>query len=319
LEINNSLDRDARLQKRKFLICAPSYSQNNGGAIVLHKLCHLINTLGEKAYLFPYVDNVELNKFNYRSVLFKFLKNHLRGPFRKFKTIPSLITPVLKNRPNDISTDEWIVVYPEMTFGNPLGAKNVVRWILHDPGFHTNKIYYGKGELYFRISDRFNEIPIHGSIYSDNFLQVFHYPTELYNLKNTNNKRFGTAYCLRKGKNKKIIHDLSTSILIDGMSHEKISQIFKKVNQFISYDEHTTYSYFAGLCGCDSIVVPTDGVTEEEWLPNPEDRYGISYGFNNIEKARKTRALLPNYMKNLENQSILSVQNFLTETENYFK
>lgn len=304
---------------KKILIVAPSYSANNGGSIVLHKLCHIINSLGREAYLFPFVDNLELNKFNYKSILVKFFKKNLREPFRRFKTNPSFNTPVLKKRPKDIESDGWIVVYPEITFGNPLSAKNVVRWLLHDPGFHTNKIYYGKGELYFRISDRFKEMPVYGSEYASHFLQVFHYPLELYNKNDISDNRIGTAYSIRKAKNKKIVHDLSNSILIDGMPHEKVSKIFKQVERFISYDEHTTYSYFAALCGCDSIVIPADGISEEEWLPNLEDRYGLSYGFNNISASRETRKLLPNFLQRLEEKSTLSVVSFLNEVDIYFK
>ena len=132
-------------------------------------------------------------------------------------------------------------------------------------------------------------------------------------------KRIGTEYCVRKAKNKKIVHDLSNSILIDDMPHEEISKIFKKVEKFISYDEHTTYSYFAALCDCDSIVIPTEGVSEEEWLPNVEDRYGLSYGFENIDSARETRRLLPNFLQQLEERSSLSVIKFLEEIDIFFE
>lgn len=303
---------------KKILIVAPSYSANNGGSIVLHKLCHIINCLGREAYLFPFVDNFELNKFNYKSILVKFFKKHLREPFRKFKTIPNLNTPVLKQRPENIATDEWIVVYPEIIFGNPLYAKNVVRWLLHDPGFHSKKIYFNSGELYFRISDRFNAITINGSKCSESFLQVFHFPLDLYNLEHTSKKREGTAYCIRKGKGREIVHNLSNSILIDNLDHNEIAVIFKSVKQFISYDPHTTFSYFAALCGCDSIIIPENNITEEEWLPNPQDRYGLAYGFNNLEKARKTRHLLPGLFEKLERESIASAKNFLNETEIFF-
>jgi hypothetical protein len=33
--------------------------------------------------------------------------------------------------------------FKEQVFGNPLNAKNIVRWMLHTPGFHTGKKYYG--------------------------------------------------------------------------------------------------------------------------------------------------------------------------------
>jgi hypothetical protein len=309
---------------KKILIVAPSYSANNGGSIVLHKLCHIINNLGREAYLFPFVDNLELNKFNYKSVLVKFFKKHLREPFRKFKTIPGLNTPVLKKRPEDIETDKWIIVYPEIIFGNPLYAKNVVRWLLHNPGFHNQDsstrsgYFYGSGELYFRIGNWFKDFQHPDSTTSKLFLQVFHFPLDLFNLKEASSNRSGTAYAIRKGKDKKIIHDLKNSILIDDLKIEEISKIFKKVETFISYDSMTTLFYFAALCGCNSVVIPDENVPESEWMPNPEDRYGIAYGFENIHKARETLHLLPDRFKKMESESESSVKNFLNEIDNFF-
>ena len=309
---------------KKFIIAAPSYSENNGGAIVLHKLCHIINSLGREAYLFPIVENLELNKFNYKETLFRFFKKHLREPFRRFKTIPNLSTPVMKILPKDIYSENWVVIYPEITFGNPLGAKNIVRWLLHNPGFdpatgkETKNYYYGKGELYFRIGPWFKDFLNPGSTTSKSFLQVFHFPLHLFNLKDISENRFGTAYAIRKGKNKKIIHDLSDSILIDGLKHEEIAKIFKRVKTFISYDSITTYSYFAALCGCESVVIPDENVSESEWMPNPEDRYGLAYGFENITKAKETSRYLPERFKKFESSSESSVSNFLNEVDVFF-
>lgn len=309
---------------KKFIIVTPSYSENNGGAIVLHKLCHTINALGREAFLFPIVENLELNKFNYKKTFLKFFKKHLREPFRRFKTVPNLNTPVIKKLPEDIKSENWVVVYPEITFGNPLGAKHVVRWLLHNPGFdpatgkETKNYFYGKGELYFRIGPWFKDFQQPGSTTSGSFLQVFHFPLNIFNLDGAVKNRSGTAYTIRKGKNKKIVHDLSDSILIDGLKHEEIAKIFKKVKTFISYDSVTTFSYFAALCGCDSIVIPDENISEEEWMPNPEDRYGLSYGFENIAKARETSKYLPERFQRFESSSESSVKNFLNEVDIFF-
>jgi hypothetical protein len=254
----------------------------------------------------------------------KFFKKNLREPFRRFKINPSFNTPVLKKRPKDIGTDGWIVVYPEITFGNPLGAKNVVRWLLHNPGFdpqtgkETKPYFYGKGELYFRIGNWFKDFQHPGSKTSRSFLQVFHFPLHLYNAHDAQKDRTGTAYLIRKGLNKKICHDLSESILIDGLSHEEIAKIFKRVKTFISYDSYTTFSHFAVLCGCESVVIPDDGITEGEWMPNSEDRYGLAYGFESLSKAQETSHLVLERYENFQTSSIASVKNFLTETELFF-
>ncbi len=312
------------ISSRKYLICSPSYSENNGGAIVLHKLCHLINDLGHEAYLFPFVDNHQLNRFNYKKTLVKFFKKHLREPFRRFKTNPEFKTPVLKKRPKDIGTNSWVVIYPEIIFGNPLEAKNVVRWLLHNPGHdpntgkETKPFFYGPGELYFRIGSWFKEFHYPGSTTSNNFLSVFHYPTNLYNTNNVAPYRKGTAYAIRKGVNKRIVHDLNDSILIDNLRHEEISKIFKKVDMFISYDSYTTFSFLAALCGCKSVVIPDPYLSEEAWIPREEDRYGVAYGFENIKKAISTQHLLTKRLIELENKSIINVKNFITEMNLFF-
>ena len=190
-------------------------------------------------------------------------------------------------------TDNWIVIYPEVVYGNPLFASNVVRWFLHEPGFLTGEIGYGAGELYFRFREhRPANFAQKGSMLAPRNLTVNDYPLHLYNQSGAVAERSGTAYCLRKGKHKPICHDLSNSILIDGKGHEEVARIFKSVTQFICYDTNTAYLKFAALCGCDVIVIPDPGVTEEQWKPNPIRRYGVAYGFDRIEWARSTAHLV---------------------------
>ena len=78
------------------------------------------------------------------------------------------------------------------------------------------------------------------------------------------------------------------------------------------------YSHFAALCGCDSIVVPVDGVSKEEWYPDPADRYGLAYGFDDVGEARRTRPLLLPHMKRQESEANDSVGAFIAKCERYF-
>ncbi len=41
-------------QINKFIIFAPTYDENIGGVILLHKLCHLLNAKGIKSFIFPF-------------------------------------------------------------------------------------------------------------------------------------------------------------------------------------------------------------------------------------------------------------------------
>jgi tRNA A-37 threonylcarbamoyl transferase component Bud32 len=301
---------------KKIIIYAPSYSDKVGGTIALHKLCHIINEIGGEAYLYPMFRSVVINKRAFGKAIWSIFKDWIRPLYKRYKVNPSFNTPVLKSLPKNIN--EYIVIYPEITFGNPLNAKNIVRWLLHNPGFHTNIIHFGTNEFYIKYHHGFDEFTHYKSFSSKNILQIKHYPTELYNLQNTSQKRSGTAYCLRKGVGKKIVHDLRDSILIDGKSHQEIAKIFKSVKCFISYDTNTAFSHLAVLCGCDSVVIPDENVTEENWYPNPKDRYGIAYGFENIEKSQTTKHMLDSEIKNIELTNIEQTKKFIDEINAYF-
>ncbi len=303
---------------KKFLIFAPSYDETNGGAIIFHKLCSILNDLGYDSYLYPYYETYELNKKNCVKSFNKSLKSFLFPWRKKYKTNPAFNTPVLKKLIKT-SWPEWVVIYPEIVFGNPLGAKNIVRWLLHQPGFHSGKVFYGKDELYFKFNNAINDFSFPGSVTSTKNLKIIHYPLEHYNTNNPLAIRKGTAYSLRKRNNKPLHHEVDNSILIDGKTHEEVSKIFKRVKTFISYDTYTAYSIFAVLCGCDSIVIPDEGVDEEEWYPDPSDRYGLSYGFSKLDESRKTAHLVKDHVIEEEKKSVKNVQSFVKEIEAFFK
>jgi hypothetical protein len=244
-----------------------------------------------------------------------------RSDSYKYKTNPLFNTPVIGFESAKTITDDskCIVIYPEVVAGNPLGAKNVVRWLLHDPGFHTKLVAYGPGELYFRFGAETQDIRIPGSTLSSQLLTIVHTPFEYYNQQGISNSREGTAYFIGKGKNRLHNQHPIDAILIDGKSHAEIGEIFKRVDQFISYDPRTSYSHFAALCGCTSIVVPEEGVSEAQWLPNPDTRVGLAYGFNRIHHAQETIAEVLNFITTTEVNMVSRLNSCLDEIFDYFQ
>ena len=305
--------------KRKFLIMAPSYDDNIGGHVVLHKLCHLLNECSVKAYLLPYIDNDSVRSDRKIISIYASFKKYIKR-FMPYTTNPEFSTPVLQRIPEDISDPSWVVIYPEVTSGNPIGGKNVVRWFLHQPGFHTGEVAYGSGELHVKYSSAIYDFSFPGCTLSDDYLKVIHYPVNFYNRKGTLYKRSGTAYCLRKGKGKLLVHDVSDSILIDGKSHAEVANIFKHAEVFISYDSLTAYSRFAALCGCTSIVVPDEGVSIDDWYPDKSDRFGISYGFSStaINEANVSAKLLSAQISKEEKQCATDIIRFLKNVDDHF-
>lgn len=296
--------------KRKFIIYTPSFDEFNGGVIVLHKLCDMLKKSGEKSYLWsyrkPYYNLKTL--FMQKKIKLNYL---LQKSFREFKTFEKFNTPLAKY----CDLEDSIVVYPEIILDNPLQSKNIVRWFLYKPGVVTGKINYTDNELYFYFQEAFNDSTINPN--SNNKLQISHLRDDIYfHKKNTTRK--GSCYLLKKGRNRKIIHNLKDSILIDDLSHEKISEIFNSVKYFISYDTYSMYSRYAVLCGCTSIVVPEKGVDKENWRPEEELRYGIAYGFDDLDYANKTKKYVYSSLKKQEKESIISVKKFIVKCENHF-
>ena len=300
---------------KKFIFFAPGYDENIGGVIVLHKLCSLLNELGYESYLYPCFRNLEINRKNFLLPLARLAKDFFCGVL-PYATNRFFNTPVYSG----FISDEFIVVYPENVFGNPLNAKNVVRWLLHRPDYNIGVMYFGQGELYFDFNDFAKDFQYPGSVKSKLPLTITHFPLERYNLEGAlpGDQRAGIAYCIRKGRDKLIQHPMDEGIVIDGKSHSEVSSIFKKVKTFVSYDAYTAYSAFAALCGADSVVIPEPGLDKYEWHPRAEARYGVAYGFDDICDARTTVDLLRDKFMNKEADNLYLASCFAEEARVFF-
>ncbi|MGL5906298.1 MAG: hypothetical protein ACRCZA_06185 [Shewanella sp.] len=301
-------------RKHKIYIYSPSYNENIGGIIALHKLCHTINSIGGDSVLVPTFPQCRSNPIKR---MLKWIKWFFLNSF-KYKTNKLFNTPVehcISKKAKEYS----IALYPEIINGNPLKAKHVVRWFLHNPGYHTGNVEYGKNEIYFSYgSFGLNYVPKQGSILSKNKLEVTHLFFDLYNKRNLPEKKEQIAYCIRKGKGKKIVHDVENSILIDGLSHSEVASVLKKSKYFISYDAYTAYTWFAILCGCIPIIIPDDGVTKEEWHPDESLRCGIAYGYDGVALAISQQEEAIAFIKNKEELTKKSVKVFIDDINKFF-
>jgi len=347
-----------------FIVVAPHYDPKSGGAIALHKLCHLMNQLGQKAYLCPAFENRFIHVLNcetklphlnddlwrlsidqridlktlpkdyppsdnwitklkrIKRIIFNQSELPLLANTERFelRTNPALNTPTLSLAAAQAlaKQNDTIVIYAEIMAGNPLGAKHVVRWLLHDPGFHSGHIYYEPGELYFRFNSAVKPFTFPGSTTSEHFLEVVHYPLDLYNLTGAlpENERQGTAYCLRKGAHKPIVHGLSNSICIDKLPHEEVAQIFKRITHFYCYDTLTAYYHLAAICGCKVVLIPDEDVAKEQWL-TPPARLGIAYGEGEMNSIIGTPADALRHLQTIEDNSAKQVQHSLVQMHQF--
>lgn len=294
-----------------FIIYTFSYNDDSGGTVVLHKLCHLLNEEGFDAKLWINYKPIFDISTPIRSTLkyLKYLKKSLRRPF--FRN-PKWNTPIATKE--DIS-ENTVIIYPEIVDGNPLNGKNIVRWLLHKPGYHNGIVNYGQNDLVFLYIKAYAEncknIDLENMLYIPNNREDVYYQ---YNF----GERKGSCYILRKGKNRHLVHDLNNSICIDGKTHIEISKIFNEVEYCISYDTYTMYSVYASLCGCKSIVVPEKDVDKNKWCPEETECLGIAYGFDDLESYERTRPQLIQRINNDNIQTIQQIHAFSSKAKKYF-
>lgn len=296
--------------RKNFIIFSAGYDEKVGGLIVLHRLCDLLNREGQKAFVWPF-DKPVWDASQALKSTYRIIRYWVENDISRYKVFDKFITPIAKY--SDFKNS--IVIYPEIVNGNPLLAKNIVRWFLHKPGYHTGIINYGKNELYFYYQKAFNDEEL--NLKSKNLLQTVLVRDDIYYQKN-HGPREGTCYILKKGKDREIVHDIKTSILIDNMTHEEIAEVFNRVEMCISYDLYTMYSRYAAMCGCISVVIPEKGLTKEEWKPEDEGRYGVAYGFEDIDHAVKTQKLVLPTLKAQETNANKTVKKFIKKCESYF-
>lgn len=270
----------------------------------------------------PYIDTYIIEPGSSWKSFRRMLRSRIYRRFREYKVNPNFQTPVLPGPLWKQDLSDKVVIYPEQVAGNPLRCPNVVRWLLHKPGFHTGHILYGRGELYFFYNMHFAPFSWSGSKTSEHELRVIHYPLDLYNLDGAlaQDQRNGEAHSIRKSRGKDFSFHAHDSVCIDGLPHQEIAAIFKRVKRFVCYDTNTAFSQFAALCGAESVVVPAEGLSIEQWQPNPSDAYGVAYGFSSEQLARAelTRPLVKTYLLELEASSTAKVEKAVCEIKAHF-
>jgi hypothetical protein len=293
-----------------FIFYTPHYDDNSGGLIAIYKLAHMLNENGHVAKIWHWT---RLHENEVRMINGKVAKEFLIPPNVSLADIDCPY-PIIEAAAEDIR--DSIVVYPEIIEGNPLGAKKVVRWLLNKPGAITGTSSYGFGDLIFYYAEHF--LP-EGFVADESFrLKIADMKTHIYK-DNHAGQREGVYYMVRKGRDVPHTYHPENSLQVDGKSHAELAEIFAKAQMFISYDLHTAYSLYASLCGCDSVVVPRPGMSKEQWKigKDQSDLDGIAYGYEDIERARKTRHAMIARVHQVQAINLQAMNTFLATCERH--
>lgn len=310
-----------------YIVYAPGFDPDSGGSIFLHQLVHGLNQVGENAFLWHWQEPTDDTwqelwqrfRLDFRQVLVSILRRpsllwkrpiYRRKPDRGFASGPNLDTPIATS--GDLKSDS-IVVYPEVTLGNPLRAKNVVRWLLYKPGLR-NEYRFSQHEMFFRAGEMSDLPEVTGGAPELFVWQI----NAAYKNENRPDRK-GACFIVRKGADKPRIPETADAVQIDGLSHEAIAEIFNRCEVFYSYDEATLYSQYAAICGCTSVVLPGFYKSRSDWVKSHEmARFGVAYGLEDVEHALATRHLTLGLLQAQEAKGIESVKNFVALTQRRF-
>lgn len=319
-------------KKLKFVIV--SFRQICGGPIVLHALCKYLSELGYDARIF-YSEEYVYKKgrklkfwFNWakrtavdtcKIILVKFFKNRINVNSKRFSGYYYKAVSGCKRKLLPFVDKNTVVVYPEVTYGNFLKAKNVVRWLLYYNRFYdqNNPDSYESNDLFFCYREVFNDTSLNPE---GNKLKTPYFDLELYKQYNFG-ERDGKCYIVRKGKDRSDLPEIFDGTVIDELTEKEIVDVFNKCEYCISYDTQTAYSYIAALCGCTSIVIPEPGKCKEDYIGSDDDTLGVAWGYDEkeIAFAKQTQQQLIERYIEINKSGKRSAKEFAEYCESHFK
>lgn len=309
----------------KFVILSPR--QKWGGAIVLHALCKYLCESGHDAKIF-YSEVYTCGKglLRYIKFLLKWLNFVIKDLFfciaskinksHDFSGYNDIAVTGCKRRILPFVSRKTIVVYPDVVFGNPLKAQNVVRWFLYYNRFKNSDYAYGRNDLFITYRDEFNDEILNPKNYK---LTTSYFNLKLYKQYNFG-LRQGTCYVIRKGKDRMDLPKSFDGVIVDDLSEKEKVRVFNECEYCVSYDTQTAYSSIASICGCKSIVVPEPGKDVSDYRHGEDNRYGVAIGFSNeqMEYAIKTRADLLKHFSSINDSAKSDVDRFIKLCSKYF-
>ena len=262
-----------------------------GGTLALSCLCKTLRELGYDASLYIYPPYI-VGSYDHRQ-LFRVIRGfHFRTIIRRYidrilpnsRFLESYRLPVQNpySMPNisfyssyRIDLKKTIVIYPEIVKGNPLMAKNVVRWLLYHYPYANDNSAFSKNDLFIAYRKIFNNLKLNPD---NNIVKVSYFNSSLYRQYNFS-KREGRCYVIYKGRNRKDLPSKFDGPVYDiNMSQEEIVEMFNSHKYCYFYDLQTFYSTIAAVCGCIPILVPEKGKTLSDYRTSDEPLLGCAFG-----------------------------------------
>lgn len=309
----------------KFVVC--SGRQFWGGTIVAHYLCKLLEKKGYDSSIYLNLPNHENRMafiLSYLHIAYLDIRNNIytrlfpNSEFAMRHYTGYIHFPVkgCKRKYWPVVDDDTVVVYTETVIGNPLHAKNVVRWFLYYNRYPDNPNWCSPEDLFFSYREQFNDSTLNPE---GRLLKIFHFDSDLY--KQTNfGHREGVCYVIRKGADRRDLPEKFDGPVIDNLREPDKVKILNRCEKCYLYDTQTFYASIAALCGCVPVVVMEPGKTKKDYVKEDDEFFGIAYGDTpkEIEGAIRTRNKVRLQIQNMLRDNEPNVSNFIKVCKDYF-
>lgn len=264
-------------------IVSPNYRENSGGIVVLHRLCHYLNCIGEKATISAAITN------------------------------PALFTP--RGGAEEMS---GICVIPEIY--SDFKVDKVVRYVLNEPGKIGGPLTYPDDEYVITYNRSLLESAQKATKKKLNESNVLFIPvvdTTIFNDLNT--ERSITTFWVGKGKRPvEIGKDWVEITYAYPENKRKLAELLRSSKAFVSFDGFTSLIDEARLCGCP-VVRFGDEKYDKTFYENTEcGRGGIAFSWEEVEEVKD---FIPSFRRMYElhkNCVLEKLANFVRNVRNNF-
>ena len=252
-----------------YLFLIPDYTRTSAGIRINHRLIHLLNERGYRAYSSTSKVNSEWNELIATWKIFQEIKYN------------------------------GVVFYPEIVPGNPVGAKRVIRYVCNVPGLLGGEKTYDPRELVFAYNDFLKEYAPAGNI-----LEVPSIETELFN-NDDPQPRNGGCFYVGKARLSGYMPIPQVNVLVEiarsfeganptpegwPVTRLDLARLLRTSEVFYCYDNFTALLDEARLCGCPTVVIYPGPDAKQRYLDNGKSIDGLAFGMSDdeLERARAT-------------------------------
>jgi len=218
---------------RPYYIQAPPYRRHSAGIRVMHQLCHLLNSVGQDAWLYPTLD----------------VNPHWHTP--------QLTDAVVVQHHR--AGRKPIAVYPEITPGNPYGAASVVRYLLNHPSLLGGPSEFAETELLFAHTRAL----LPAGQPAEHVLFLPPIDSSIFHNRDNPQDSQRQGWCFYPGRYKAALREHST--LAAQCRHitahwptslQAMAALFRQSERVYCF-ESTSIALEAVLCGCVAVVLPS--------------------------------------------------------------